>query len=50
MKTGGYGRVVGRCDLPVCTLSSDEVLVNLRLVAAVGLLKYVDLEAMGVRL
>ena len=50
MKTGGYAGIVGRSDLYVRPLSSDEVMVNLGLIVDAGLVQYVDLAAMGVKM
>jgi hypothetical protein len=50
MKTGGYARNVGPSALPLCTLPRDQVLANLGNVFELGLIEYVDLDAMGVKL
>ena len=50
MKTGGYARTVGSCDLYVRPLFSDQVFENLEAVYALGLIEFVDLGAMGVKL
>jgi hypothetical protein len=50
MKTGGYARNVGSSDLYVRSLPSIESLGNLELIAAAGLIEYVDLPAMGVKM
>jgi hypothetical protein len=50
MKTGGYARNVGSSDLYVRPSSRIESLGNLELIAAAGLIEYVDLDAMGVKM